>query len=153
MISQDRLNRITKFVDDMALATSVPSQSLPKQLLNAKPPGAESGTNWMASAIPVKHAVTLAAAAAGMISDEEASSRCQNSPRSARATDASDQCQVKDLDKDGSAHSHACGDSTSENPENQSDGVQTPDVTSDISHKNQPVTPVTRTRSLESLFR
>lgn len=142
MVAQDRLNRITKFVDEMAHATNVPSQSMPKQLLIMKSPGAESGTNWMASAIHVKHAVTLAAAAAGIISDEEASSRCQNSPRSARATDAADQCQMKDLDKDGSK---ACDDSPSENLGNQSDNVHTPDV-----NRNQSGTSI---RSIESLFR
>lgn len=128
MISQERLNRITKFVEEMALVTSVPTKSISKNHLNVKSPGAESGPDWMAAAIPVDHAVTLAAAAAGIISDEEAASRCEYSPGSGRASDASDQCQTRDLDKDGRKD---C----------------TPD-TSDICNKNQSVE-----RSLESLFR
>ncbi|KAL1550101.1 hypothetical protein AAHA92_18109 [Salvia divinorum] len=131
MVAQDRLNRITNFVEEMALATSEPPQSMAKQNLNVKPPGAESDTNWMASAIPVKHAVTLAAAAAGIISDKEASSRLQNSPRSATASDALENCQMKDLDKDSSKNLHACNDSPSANLGTQS---------------------VTSIRSLESLF-
>ncbi|KAH6771308.1 DENN domain-containing protein [Perilla frutescens var. hirtella] len=149
MISLERLNRITKFVSEMALVNNVPSQSISKNHLNVNSPGAESGTDWMASAIPVDHAVTLAAAAAGIISDEEALLRCGNCTGSARASDASDQCQTRDLDKDGSKNMHSCHDSTSENLENQSDGVHTTDVTSDICHRNKSVESL---RSLDSLF-
>ncbi|XP_042050034.1 uncharacterized protein LOC121795567 [Salvia splendens] len=136
MVAQDRLNRITNFVEEMALATTEPPQSMQKQHLNVKPPGSASDTNWMASAIPVKHAAILAAAA-GIISDKEASSRCQNSPRSATASDASENCQMKDLDKDSSKNFDSPSasktfDSPSANSGNQS---------------------VTSIRSLESLFR
>lgn len=145
MVAQERLNRITKFVDEMALANSVPLPSSPKNHLNVKSPRAKSGTDWMASAIPVDHAITLAAAAAGIISEEEAASRCEYSTRSATVSDPSDQNQTKDLEDDGK-NTRSCDDNKPENMENQSDDAHTPGVTP---RRNK----AANLRSLESLFR
>lgn len=135
----------------MALADNVPSQSMSKNHVNENvdSPGAESATDWMASAIPVDRAMTLTVAA-GIISDEEASSRWEYSPGSATASDASDQCQMRDLDKDGSKNVNAFDDCTSENSENRSDGGHTPDANSNIYQSNQSLECL---RSFESLFR
>lgn len=148
MVAQERLNRITKFVDEMALANSVPLPSSPKNHLNVKSPRAQSGTDWMASAIPVDHAITLAAAAAGIISEEEASSRCEYSTRSATVSDPPDQYQTKDMEDDGQ-NARSCDDSKSENLENKSDGGHTPGVTPRTPRRNK----AANCRSLESLFR
>lgn len=144
MVEQDRLNRITNFVEEMALATTEPPQSMQKQHSNVKPPGSASDTNWLASAIPVKHAATLAAAAAGMISDTEASSRCQNSPRSATASDASENCQIKDLDKDSSKNIDSPSSKNIDSPSTKN--IDSPST----NLGNQSVASI---RSLESLFR
>ncbi|KAG6426964.1 hypothetical protein SASPL_111203 [Salvia splendens] len=143
MVAQDRLNRITSFVEEMAVASSEPPPSMQKQHSNVKPPGSASDTNWMASAIPVKHAATLAAAAAGIISDTEASSRCQNSPRSATASDASENCQIKDLDKDSSKNIDSPSSKNIDSP--SSKNIDSPSA----NLGNQSVTSI---RSLESLF-
>ncbi|KAI3461001.1 hypothetical protein Pfo_017664 [Paulownia fortunei] len=151
IIAQERLNRITKFVTEMALADNVPSQSMSKNHINENvdSPGAESATDWMASAIPVDSAMTLTAAAAGIISDEEASSRWEYSPGSATASDTSDHSQMRELDKDGRKNVHAFDDCTSETSENQSNGGHTPDFSTYLCDRNQSLECL---RSFESLF-
>ncbi|XP_011083072.1 uncharacterized protein LOC105165685 [Sesamum indicum] len=153
IIAQERLNRITKFVNEMALADNIPSQSVSKNNnINEKvdSPGAESATDWLASAIPVDSAMTLAAAAAGIISDEEASSRWEISPPGSPTTsDISDYSQMRELDKDCSKNVHTFDDYASETSENRSTGGLTPDVGPFIYHRNQSVDCL---RSFESLF-
>ncbi|KAL0437318.1 UNVERIFIED_CONTAM: DENN domain-containing protein 5B, partial [Sesamum radiatum] len=153
IISQERLNRITKFVNEMALADNIPSQPVSKNNnINEKidSPGAESATDWLASAIPVDSAMTLAAAAAGIISDEEASSRWEISPPGSPATsDISDYSHMRDLDKDCSKNVHTFDDYASETSENRSTGGLTPDVGPFIYHRNQSADCL---RSFEYLF-
>ncbi|GFQ08576.1 hypothetical protein PHJA_003001600 [Phtheirospermum japonicum] len=136
IVAQERLNRITKFVTEMSLVDNIPSPSPLKNHHtneNIDSPGEENSTDWMASAIPVDNAVTLTAAAAGIISDEEASSRCEYSP----VSDTSE--------KNGGKNARAFDDCTSETSENQSAGGCTPDC-----HRNQSLE---FPRSFESLFR
>ncbi|KZV49441.1 hypothetical protein F511_13216 [Dorcoceras hygrometricum] len=73
IISQDRLNRITQFVNEISFADHVPTQSLSEVHTsgNADSPLEESDTDWMASAIPIKSAIAVTAAAAGIISEED----------------------------------------------------------------------------------
>ncbi|KAL0418603.1 UNVERIFIED_CONTAM: hypothetical protein Sradi_1273800 [Sesamum radiatum] len=153
IIAQERLNRITKFVNEMALADNVPSQPVSKNNnINEKvaSPGAESATDWLASAIPVDSAMNLAAAAAGIISDEEASSRWEiSSPGSPTTSDISDYSQMRELDKDCSKNVHSFDDYASETSENRSTGGLTPDVGPCIYYRNQSVDCL---RSFESLF-
>ncbi|CAA0815230.1 DENN (AEX-3) domain-containing protein [Striga hermonthica] len=113
IIAQERLNRITKFVAEMSLAENAPSHPLPKNHINEKFEESGNTTDWMATAIPVGSAITLTAAAAGIISDEEAFSRCENSPVSVAASDNSYNCQMMDGDK----NVHASDDCISETSE------------------------------------
>ncbi|KAG8370845.1 hypothetical protein BUALT_Bualt13G0025700 [Buddleja alternifolia] len=147
IIAQERLNRITHFVTEMTISdNNVPSPSLSKNHTNESvdSPGAESVTDWMASAITVDSAIALTAAAAGIISDEEVpSSRWEiSSPWSATASDASDLSQTREFDKTISKNLHVFDDCTSETSENRSNGGHTPDVTPSFQ----------RLLSFESLF-
>lgn len=90
-------------------------------------PGEESPVDWMAAAIPIDNAMTLTAAVAGNISDEDASSRCEYSPRSVSASDTSEYSQLRELAKDGSKNVHTFDDCASETSDNRSNGTQTPD--------------------------
>lgn len=110
LIAQERLNRITEFVNELTLTGSIPSTpKLDDQMSsNANSPERESFSDWMACAIPLDGAAAITAAAAGIISDDEIpqlspkiwDSRSQ-SPVSVTASDASDFFQVRDIDKDG----------------------------------------------------
>ncbi|XP_061341496.1 uncharacterized protein LOC133287828 [Gastrolobium bilobum] len=110
LIAQERLNRVTQFVNEMTLTGCFPSTpKLDDQMnSNAYSPERESFSDWMACAIPLEGAAVITAAAAGIISDDEIpqsspkiwDSHCP-SPISVTASDASDSCQVRDIDKDG----------------------------------------------------
>ncbi|KAK7245288.1 hypothetical protein RIF29_40127 [Crotalaria pallida] len=110
LLAQERLNRITQFVNELTLNGSIPSTpKLDDQLSsNANSPERESFSDWMDFAIPLDGAAAITAAAAGIISDEEIpqlspkiwDSRSQ-SPASVTASDASDFFLVRDIDKDG----------------------------------------------------
>ena len=82
----------------------------------------------MASAIPVNSVVTLSAAAAGLILDDEVpsfSSRWEPvSPEGGSISEASDHSQTKEIEKDGRKNVHYLDDNTSEGSENHSDGLE-----------------------------
>ncbi|BAT85593.1 hypothetical protein VIGAN_04315600 [Vigna angularis var. angularis] len=110
LIAQERLNRITEFINEMSLSGSVPSSpKLDDQMRSKeeKSPENETFSEWMDSAIPLDGAAAIAAAAAGIISDDESQQlspkirdyRCQ-SPVSGSASDASDSSQFRDTDKE-----------------------------------------------------
>lgn len=62
----------------------------------------ESYSDWMACAIPVENAAALAAAAAGIICEDDIRPKLDaESTGSMTASDASDISQVRDTDKDG----------------------------------------------------
>ncbi|KAK4418451.1 DENN domain-containing protein 5B [Sesamum alatum] len=128
VIAQERLNRITQFVNDTAVADYVPSQSMPKNHVNGNidSPYGESDTDWIASELPVNGAVALISAAAGVMSDEEIPSSIWEpfSPVSATISDASDRSQMRELDKDGSTNMHAFDDYISENSEKRSNSSE-----------------------------
>ncbi|XP_028758289.1 uncharacterized protein LOC114717340 isoform X2 [Neltuma alba] len=110
LAAQERLNRITQFVNEMTLTGSFLPPKLDDQT-NENDDTLERGSfnDWMACAIPVEDAAALAAAAAGIISDDDISTKLWDpeSPGSMTASDASDFSQVRDVDKDGKK-SHDC---------------------------------------------
>ncbi|XP_048337469.2 uncharacterized protein LOC107405233 isoform X1 [Ziziphus jujuba] len=121
IIAQERLNRITQFVSEMSLTNFVPS--IPKMHDQMHDSGRsserESFSDWMTSAITVDSAATLAAAAAGIISDDEIPSHLlkiweSHSPESIAPSEASDFSQVRDIDKDDRKHLQHCDDYGSE---------------------------------------
>lgn len=127
LIAQERLNRITQFINEVTLTGSTPSTpKLDDQMSsNANSPDRESFSDWMDCAIPLDAAAVITAAAAGIISDDEIiqlspkiwDSRCQ-SPVSVTASDASDYWQVRDVDKDGRKNLQDHDNCAFEAPEN-----------------------------------
>ncbi|TKY62294.1 DENN domain-containing protein 5B [Spatholobus suberectus] len=127
LIAQERLNRITQFINEITLTGSIPSTpKLDDQMSsNTNSPDRESFSDWMTCAIPLDGAAVITAAAAGMISDDEIpqlspkvwDSRCQ-SPVSVTASDASDYWQVRDIDKDGRKNLQDHDNCAFETPEN-----------------------------------
>ncbi|XP_004493840.2 uncharacterized protein [Cicer arietinum] len=110
LIAQERLNRITQFVNEITLAGCIPSSpKLDDQFSsNTNSPERESFSDWMSCAIPLEGAAVVTAAAAGIISDDEILQlspkrwdSCCQSPVSVSASDASDVCQFRDIDKNG----------------------------------------------------
>ncbi|XP_019455531.1 PREDICTED: uncharacterized protein LOC109356588 [Lupinus angustifolius] len=110
LIAQERLNRITQFVNELTLTGSIPSTpKLDDQMSsNANSPERESFSDWMSCAIPLDEAAAITAAAAGIISDDEIPQLSpkiwdshSQSPASVTASDASDFFQVRDTEKDG----------------------------------------------------
>ncbi|KAI4350300.1 hypothetical protein L6164_004768 [Bauhinia variegata] len=124
LIAQERLNRITQFVNEMNIAATDFIPSTPKAddhiSANADSLDGESPSDWMASAIPVDGAAAMTAAAAGITSDEENphfSSKISDppSPEIVTASDASYLSRGRDVDKDGRKHLQdhdeiACGE-------------------------------------------
>ncbi|XP_050251956.1 uncharacterized protein LOC126698629 isoform X1 [Quercus robur] len=112
IIAQERLNRITQFVSELALNAYVPSVTKVHDQMNGNvdSPERESLSDWMASAIPVDSALALTAAAAGISHDDFISPSSlkiwePHSPESVTTSEASDFSQVKETDKDSSKNS------------------------------------------------
>ncbi|KAK9280897.1 hypothetical protein L1049_003788 [Liquidambar formosana] len=131
IIAQERLNRITQFVSEMALTDYVPSVSKLHDQVNENTDSldTECFTDWMASAIPLDSAIALTAAAAGIISDDEvptSSSRTwePQSPESVTASEASDFSQVREVDKDGRNNLQYLDDYASEASEIRCDSLE-----------------------------
>ncbi|XP_021279509.1 uncharacterized protein LOC110413126 isoform X3 [Herrania umbratica] len=169
IIAQERLNRITEFVSEMPLSLTdyVPSVSKLDEQMNDTTdcPNGEYVNDWMASAIPVNSAVTLTAAAAGIIADDEVSSASlkissPQSPESVTASEASDLGHVREIEKDGRKNVLNLDDNTSEASENRSDaseriygtyenGQVSPDIGTVVSSRSRTLE---RLGSSQSLF-
>ncbi|XP_054822465.1 uncharacterized protein LOC129320825 isoform X4 [Prosopis cineraria] len=120
LAAQERLNRITQFVNEMTLTGSFLSLTLDDQTnennytLEREPFG-----DWMACAIPVKDAAVFAAAAAGIISDDEISAKLWDSDSA--GSDASDFRQVRYVDKDGKKSHVGCASEVPQTHPNSSE--------------------------------
>ncbi|KAE8681744.1 alcohol dehydrogenase class-3 [Hibiscus syriacus] len=110
IIAQERLNRITEFVNEMSLSLNdyVPSATKLDEEMNdnAESLDREYVNNWMASAIPVNSSITHNPAAGGLTADDEVSSVSLKmssalTSESVAASDVSDLGQVVDIDRDG----------------------------------------------------
>lgn len=126
----------------MALANDINSPSLSSNYgnENVDSPDGESATDGgLTSPIHVEFTITPPS--------ENTSCRLE-SPERATAIEASDHCQTRDMDD--SKNEHGFDDCTSDFSENQSDGGNTPDVSSCIGDKTQTLE---RPRSYESLLR
>ncbi|XP_038716859.1 uncharacterized protein LOC120010208 isoform X2 [Tripterygium wilfordii] len=131
IIAQERLNRITQFVTEMSLTSYVPSVTkLHCQMNgNVESPRLDCIADWMASAIPIDRAVALAAAAAGIISDDEIPSSSLKmsdppSPESVTASESSDLSQAREVDKDERRNSQYFDECASEASETHSDALE-----------------------------
>ncbi|KAJ8749096.1 hypothetical protein K2173_013703 [Erythroxylum novogranatense] len=127
MIAQERLNRITQFVNELSLTSCIPSLKLYNKSNGNADPDKENDIDWMAFAIPIDSAVALSAAAAGIIKDEDNSTLSPREwePRSPESTttesEASDFSQVREADKDVRRSSLYFDDCASESSESRSD--------------------------------
>lgn len=127
IVTQERLNRITQFVSEMNITDYVPSPIRAQDVINENSDFcSKNSTEWTNFAIPVDSAAALTAAAAGIISDDEVHSFSfrlpePETPESTSASEASDNSQTKETDKEirkGVQHSD---DYTSETLETHSD--------------------------------
>ncbi|KAL0419700.1 UNVERIFIED_CONTAM: hypothetical protein Sradi_1383500, partial [Sesamum radiatum] len=161
IIAQERLNRITQFVNETALADYVPSPLKPKNHVNGNV-NSRYGEPINGAVDLTSAAAGLTSAAAGVISDGEIPSSIWEpfSPVSATISDASDRSQMRELDKDGSTNMHAFDDYISENSGKQSNSLQQSQRIQNTSHTSD-VGPciiarnssVETLRSLENSFR
>ncbi|KAL1350148.1 uncharacterized protein [Arachis hypogaea] len=121
LIAQERLNRITQFVNELNLTGGIPTSKPDDQVsLHVECPETESFSDWMSFAIPVEGAAVITAAAAGILSDDEVIQlspkvwespkiwespkrwdSCSQSPASMTASDASEFFLARDIEKDG----------------------------------------------------
>ncbi|MED6183489.1 hypothetical protein PIB30_038266 [Stylosanthes scabra] len=119
IIAQERLNRITQFVNELNLTGGTPTSKPDDQEslhveCHVECPETESFSDWMSFAIPVEGAAVITAAAAGIISDEEVvqlSPRIWESPKGdscflsplnmMTTSDASEFFLARDTEKDG----------------------------------------------------
>ncbi|TQD87462.1 hypothetical protein C1H46_026974 [Malus baccata] len=165
IIQQERLKRITQFASEMALNDFVPT--LPKvQDYDDESPERESFDNWMDSAIPVNSSIALTVAGAGIRPEDETPPSSLKiwelqSPESVSASESSDFCQVRYLDKDGRRDSQCSDDYGFEASETRSEASEricaiygndhtSPEVGTSFSTRNRTLE---RLGSSESLFR
>lgn len=107
IIAQERLERITQFVNEMTLTDYVPPMVKVRERVNGKAgsPTKIDPDDWMASAIPIDTVLGATAAAAGLISESKVSSFSSRaseppSPVSAATSEASDITQAKEWDRE-----------------------------------------------------
>ncbi|XP_058101310.1 uncharacterized protein LOC131245702 isoform X2 [Magnolia sinica] len=131
IIAQERLERITEFVSEMALSDYVPSviRMQDQMTENCDSPITEGSVDWMTSAIPVDSVLGLTAAAAGLISDNEVHlfSLRQlepQSPESVSTRGASDLSQGRELDEDTRKNLQHFDDYASGTPGSRSDSFE-----------------------------
>lgn len=76
IVSQERLDRITQFVNEVSITDRIPSPISSPDHFNEATDSLfrDHFTEWMSSAIPVDSAVLLIASAAGIINDDEVTS-------------------------------------------------------------------------------
>nr|XP_010933158.1 uncharacterized protein LOC105053615 isoform X2 [Elaeis guineensis] len=130
IIAQERLERITQFVSEMALSDPIPHGIAGHGQLdeNFCSPDRQSCNDWMGYAIPVD-SVSGLLSSAGLPSDREVSPFLfrtfePQSPESVSASDASDFSHVRELDKETRRSWHQYDDNTSETSGSRSDSFE-----------------------------
>ncbi|TYI55569.1 hypothetical protein E1A91_D11G150500v1 [Gossypium mustelinum] len=133
IIAQERLNRVTEFVNEMSLSLNDYAPSVTKldeQMNdNTESLDGEYVNDWMASAISVNNALTHSPIAAGTIADDEVSSvslkiSSPMSPESVAASEASDLGHLNEIEKDGRKNVLYFDDNISETSEYRSDALE-----------------------------
>ncbi|KAA3474901.1 DENN domain-containing 5B [Gossypium australe] len=133
IIAQERLNRITEFVNEMSLSLNDYAPSVTKldeQMNdNTESLDGEYVNDWMASAISVNNALTHSPIAAGTIADDEVSSvslkiSSPMSPESVAASEASDLGHLNEIEKNGRKNVLYFDDNISETSEYRSDASE-----------------------------
>ncbi|KAK8269753.1 hypothetical protein V6Z12_D11G150600 [Gossypium hirsutum] len=132
IIAQERLNRVTEFVNEMSLSLNDYAPSVTKldeQMNdNTESLDGEYVNDWMASAISVNNALTHSPIA-GTIADDEVSSvslkiSSPMSPESVAASEASDLGHLNEIEKDGRKNVLYFDDNISETSEYRSDASE-----------------------------
>ncbi|XP_008804739.2 uncharacterized protein LOC103717932 isoform X1 [Phoenix dactylifera] len=130
IIAQERLERITQFVSEMALSDPIAHGIAEHDQLeeNFCSPDRQSRNDWMGCAIPVD-SVSGLLSSAGLPSDREVSPFLfrtfePQSPESVSASDASDFSHVRELDKEMRRCWHQYDDNTSETSGSRSDSFE-----------------------------
>uniref|UniRef100_A0A0D6R184 UDENN domain-containing protein n=1 Tax=Araucaria cunninghamii TaxID=56994 RepID=A0A0D6R184_ARACU len=165
IIAQERLERITQFVNEMSLTDYVPPMVKVRERVNGKTssPTKDDLDDWTASAIPVESVLGATAAAAGLISESKVSSFSSRaseppSPESGITGEASEFNQGKEWDRDFKHTANLGDDSVSEASEGFSDNFDKVHDSVGNGHympENRmlsPSRPIERTPSSESLY-
>ncbi|KAK3405159.1 hypothetical protein EUGRSUZ_K01409 [Eucalyptus grandis] len=154
IIAQERLDRITRFVNEMTLTSYIPSETNAHDIVskNDEDHDNDSRTDWMASAIPLHSAFALAAAAAGLARDSgvlSSSIKIQEtqSLEGATASDVSELSHTRQTDNDvgrpmphsddnTSEISETCSESLERMSECYENGLHSPEVGAFLCHRN-----------------
>lgn len=154
IIAQERLDRITRFVNEMTLTSYIPSETNAHDIVskNDEDHDNDSRTDWMASAIPLHSAFALAAAAAGLARDSDvlcSSIKIQEtqSLEGATASDVSELSHTRQTDNDvgrpmphsddnTSEISETCSESLERMSECYENGLHSPEVGAFLCHRN-----------------
>ncbi|MQL71321.1 hypothetical protein Taro_003630 [Colocasia esculenta] len=130
LIAQERLERITQFVNEMSLMDYVPRGAKDYDQLDENLDSLSKGssTAWMDSAIPVDGFLVLTAPQSGLISDKDIPFSFRTldpgSPESAITSEASDFAYIKEIDKDGQRSPLYIDDFASESSDSHSDSFE-----------------------------
>ncbi|CAI0386273.1 unnamed protein product [Linum tenue] len=132
IIAQERLNRITQFLNEISFNSCVPSFTRQSSQINGGITYQEQvdDMDWMSFAIPVESALALTAAAAGLALDDDNSSQRTSeephSPESVAASEASDFSQTRESEKDDGNKNlnNSFDDGCSESSEARSDAYE-----------------------------
>ncbi|WOH13327.1 hypothetical protein DCAR_0832836 [Daucus carota subsp. sativus] len=128
IITQERLTRVTQFVNYVSLHDHAPSisRSHDQKKENGDPHKQESSADWMATAIPLDNAVALTAAAAGFITDDEiysSSPKGEHCSSERTSTETSEHSHVQEIVIESGKNLKSLDDCTSEASETLPDGL------------------------------
>uniref|UniRef100_A0A453J044 UDENN domain-containing protein n=1 Tax=Aegilops tauschii subsp. strangulata TaxID=200361 RepID=A0A453J044_AEGTS len=169
IISQERLERITQFASEIALAGPVP-RSLREQLQDQsdgdfESPNGLSYNDWTEYAVPVD-SISGLVSSPGLTSERDAPSYLfrswePNSPESISASETSESSYAKEPEKEGRHSFQQYEDCISQNTESRCDSFGRASSTSENGHTSpdllsmhSPIsTRLERTQSMESLHR
>jgi hypothetical protein len=167
IISQERLDRITQFASEIALAEPVPHSLKEQDLQNGdfESSNGHSYNDWTEYAVPV-NSIAGIVSSSGLASERDVPSYLfrswePNSPESISASETSDSSYAKELEKEGIHSFQQYEDCMSESTESRCNSFGRSSSTYENGHTSPDLlythslisTRLERTQSLESLHR
>ncbi|KAL8105859.1 hypothetical protein AgCh_029602 [Apium graveolens] len=118
IVTQERLTRITQFVNYASLHDYAPAVSRSNdQKENDDPLEEDCSTDWMATAIPIDNAVALTAASVGIVSDDElfsSSSKGEHRSSESTSTETSEHSHIPEIVNESGKNLQSLDDNTSD---------------------------------------
>ncbi|XP_074341318.1 uncharacterized protein LOC141678813 [Apium graveolens] len=137
IVTQERLTRITQFVNYASLHDYAPAVSRSNdQKENDDPLEEDCSTDWMATAIPIDNAVALTAASVGIVSDDElfsSSSKGEHRSSESTSTETSEHSHIPEIVNESGKNLQSLDDNTSDASETLRDEL-------DVEQKSEVVT-------------